>query len=558
MSRLPTASTRAAPMPGYWKTDSTTTTPPAIHASCSAVTWIAGTIAFGTAWRQITCLSGRPLSRAIVTYSLSSTSIVEPRMMRLMYGTTARISVAAGSTTTCGSSHAFSPGARSDTAGKMWNRPVAKMRTRQMPMTNSGSAARTSVTVEVTLSTARSRFIAIQTPSTIDRGIAMIDATKTRNAEFATRSDRIWVTGCCVAAELPKSKVTIPFSHCVYCVTTDSLRWSWSRSAATRSGVAVLPRIAVAASPGSAMTAAKTTSETSQRVRTPRAIRRRIILDDTAGLLAVRAGGLHGGRFSFGVGELGGDEVLRETQVFGHEVGRGGLALLDGLEQADVVGHVGRERVVGVVAQEHPGLGRERVEGPHEARAAGERDELLVEADVGVDDGLGDPVLALGGRGQLLERRPEIREVLGRRIEDAPSRTGLDRLARDVDVEPVGQRHHAHERAAMGLVVDQALLDELADGLAHRAAPGAERRRQRDLAQRLALRDATLDDRLAQLAQDLLRHRRPLDARETPRVGQRHGLLRWTVDNHTNLAGWGSRVSRGAAHPPLTHKFVRL
>src|SRR3954452_19073507 len=303
--------------------------------------------------------------------------------------------------------------------------------------------------------------------------------------------------------------------------------------------------MAVAASPGRAMSAAKTTSETRQRVTRTRPIRLRIMLDDTTGLLAVRAGGLHGGRFSFGVGELGGDEVLRETQVFGREVRRGRVAPLDGLEQADVVGHVGRERVVGVVAQQHPGLGRERVEGPHEARAAGERDELLVEADVGVDDGLGDPVLALGGRGQLLERRPEIREVLGRRIEDAPSRTGLDRLARDVDVEPVGQRHHAHERAAMGLVVDQALLDELADGLAHRAAPGAERRRLRDLAQRLAPRGATPDARLAQLAQDLLRHRRPLDARETPRVGQRHGLLRWTVDNHTNLAGCGSRESPG-------------
>ena len=60
------------------------------------------------------------------------------------------ISVAAGSTTTCGSSHAFSPGASSDTAGNQWNRPVAKIRIRPMPITNSGSAARTSVTFEVT------------------------------------------------------------------------------------------------------------------------------------------------------------------------------------------------------------------------------------------------------------------------------------------------------------------------------------------------------------------------------------------------------------------------
>src|SRR6185312_4398551 len=77
----------------------------------------------------------------------------------------------------------------------------------------------------------------------------------------------------------------------------------------------------------------------------------------------------------------------------------------------------------------------------------------------------------------------------------------------------------------MRLVVDEPLLHELADRLAHRAAPGAERTRQGDLAERLALRDATLDDRLAQLAQDLFGHGRTLDAREAPCVRQRHGLL---------------------------------
>src|SRR3954469_21959279 len=110
--------------------------------------------------------------------------------------------------------------------------------------------------------------------------------------------------------------------------------------------------MAVAASPGRAMTAATTTSETSQRVRRPRPIRRRIMLDDTTGLLAIRAGGLHGGRFTFAVRKLGDDENLRKGQVFGTEVGRGGSAALDGLEEPGVVGHVGRERIGRVVAQE--------------------------------------------------------------------------------------------------------------------------------------------------------------------------------------------------------------
>src|SRR5215218_8500682 len=282
MSRLATPSTSAGPMPGYEKTNSTTTTPPAIQASWSAATWIAGTIAFGTAWRQITVRSDNPFRRAIVTCSDSSTSTIEPRMIRLMYGVTASTSVAAGSTATFGASHAFCPGASSETAGNQWNTLVANSSTRPIPITNSGSAANTSVTVEETWSTARSRRIAIQTPSAIESGIATSDAIRTRNAELPTRSDSSSETGCCVAADVPKLPLTTPPTHFRYWVTTESFRWSWSRSAATLSGVASLPRIAVAASPGSASTAANTTSEISQSVRTPSASRRQTSLDMVA------------------------------------------------------------------------------------------------------------------------------------------------------------------------------------------------------------------------------------------------------------------------------------
>src|ERR671915_270124 len=150
MSRLATASTSDAPIPGYENTNSTTTTPPAIQASCNAVTWMAGTMALGTAWRQITVRSGSPFRRAIVTYSDSSTSIIDPRMIRLMYGVTARTRVAAGSTTTLGSDHARSSGASSDTAGNHVNTLVANRRISPIPITNSGSAASTSVEVDTT------------------------------------------------------------------------------------------------------------------------------------------------------------------------------------------------------------------------------------------------------------------------------------------------------------------------------------------------------------------------------------------------------------------------
>src|SRR5919107_1878342 len=149
------------------------------------------------------------------------------------------------------------------------------MRISPMPMTNSGSAARIRVIVEVTWSAGRSRFIAVHTPIRIDSGIAMADATSTRNAELPTRSDSSWVTGCWVAAELP--------------------------------------RIAVAASPGSAMTAANTTSDTSHSVRTPSPMRRAMSLDDTRCLLSARL-------------ELTGDELGGQPQMGGDQLRGGGVA----------------------------------------------------------------------------------------------------------------------------------------------------------------------------------------------------------------------------------------
>ncbi len=142
-----------------------------------------------------------------------------------------------------------------------------------MPITNSGSAASTRLTVEPTWSTARSRFIAIHTPSPIDIGIATSAATSTRNAEFATRADSSSETGCCVAADVPKLPVSTPPTHWRYWLITESSRLSCSRRAATRSGVASRPRIAVAASPGRASSAANTISEISHSVSRPSASR---------------------------------------------------------------------------------------------------------------------------------------------------------------------------------------------------------------------------------------------------------------------------------------------
>src|SRR5205085_9537057 len=174
--------------------------------------WIAGTIALGTAWRQITVRLGKPFSLAMVTYSDSSTSTIDPRMIRLMYGVTASTSVAAGSTTTLGTFQACSPGGTIDTAGNKCDRLVANSSASPIPITNSGSAASASVLVESTWSVGLSRRTAMITPRKIDSGSATIAATKTRKAELANRPLSSVVTGCSVAAEVPRLPVSTSLS----------------------------------------------------------------------------------------------------------------------------------------------------------------------------------------------------------------------------------------------------------------------------------------------------------------------------------------------------------
>ena len=97
---------------------------------------------------------------------------------------------------------------------------------------------------------------------------------------------------------------------------------------------------------------------------------------------------------------------------------------------------------------------------------------------------------------QALERAPL--DAGGR----ARRRMGLDQRADLVEVERVGGVERAHERAAVGLHLDQALALEHEQGLADRRARGAEARRQRPGPQALAGREHALEDRVAQLVSD--------------------------------------------------------
>ncbi len=197
--------------------------------------------------------------------------------------------------------------------------------------------------------------------------------------------------------------------------------------------------------------------------------------------------------------------------------GGAGIAPLERVQQQRVVADVVRARIRRVVAQQHPRLGDERLVRARQPRAAGERDQLAMEVDVGGDHRLGDAVVAARRRVQARQRRAHRLEVerLGR-LQRPQRGARLDRLARGVHVEAVLQRQQPHEAAAVRHRLDQALLRELPQRLADHAAAGAEHPRQVLLAQLLALRDVALDDRPPHLAHDDVSNRRTLHAGELP------------------------------------------
>ena len=86
---------------------------------------------------------------------------------------------------------------------------------------------------------------------------------------------------------------------------------------------------------------------------------------------------------------------------------------------------------------------------------------------------------------------------------------------RAVDVDYVGDGDGPDAGAAIDLGEDQALLDELSQRFADRAAPGAERLGQGDLGEPRLGPDAPLEDRGAQLVQYLIGGRAALDGAQT-------------------------------------------
>src|SRR5215207_3069123 len=217
--------------------------------------------------------------------------------------------------------------------------------------------------------------------------------------------------------------------------------------------------------------------------------------------------------------ELLADQPGGQAQMLERVLRRARVTLFDRVEEPLVVAHIVRPGIRRVVVQQHPGLRDERLVGARQPRAAGQPNELLVKADVRLDHLVGDAIVSLGPRPQILQGGAQGREVRRRRgLDREPGDAGLDCLSGHVDVEAVRERHDAHERAAVQLVVHEPLLHELPDCLAYGASPGPQCPRERDLPKRLPLRDSPINDRFAQLLKDLLRRRGSVDRAESPVV----------------------------------------
>jgi hypothetical protein len=158
--------------------------------------------------------------------------------------------------------------------GSHWKTTVPKSITSAIPTTNSGRAARASMTSDDVESNTLSRRIAAQIPIPTASGIETSAAQKTRKAELTTGS---WIsveTGRLAASDLPRFPCRTPPAQLRYWSSTGRLRCRLARSAARLSGVAFRPRIAFAGSLGSACVAPKMITETSHKVRIPSASRR--------------------------------------------------------------------------------------------------------------------------------------------------------------------------------------------------------------------------------------------------------------------------------------------
>src|SRR5262249_39138037 len=162
------------------------------------------------------------------------------------------------------------------TAGRALNTDVANRISSTSPMTNSGTAVRTSRTACDAWSKGRSRRSALYDPSRSASGIAIAAEQSTSVSDASARSRRSAPTDCPEVSESPSEPESTFPSQCAYWLGSERSRPSRCRSAASCAGCAPCPRICTAGSPGSACVAAKTRVETPRRTSTLKSTRRRI------------------------------------------------------------------------------------------------------------------------------------------------------------------------------------------------------------------------------------------------------------------------------------------
>jgi len=212
--------------------------------------------------------------------------------------------------------------------------------------------------------------------------------------------------------------------------------------------------------------------------------------------------------------------------MLGDEIRRLWISSPQGFYELFVIPGVRPSRIGRMRPQEHSRLGRERVMCTCQSIAARHADELVMKSQIGRDGLLRRPRQFGSIRRHGVDRRLKRGKV--QRLcafEQLAGGPGLDCLARDVNVQAVGQSLVRDESALVQPVLDQALLNQVPERLPDGASTRTQHVDQPRLAQRRSGGDTAVDDGVANDAANRLDGRLALEPRQGPAQGGTRAVL---------------------------------
>ena len=151
---------------------------------------------------------------------------------------------------------------------------MARKAASSVPVTNSGRAMAPRVVPVMTWSLSLPLRTPASTPRASDSGSIIAIVMPASTTVFHTRPEISSVTGIRAAKEFPRSPRRKSPNQSAYCATRGRSSSNSALTAASDSGVARRPRMAVAVSPGRIWVAANTSTDTTQASSSPASTRR--------------------------------------------------------------------------------------------------------------------------------------------------------------------------------------------------------------------------------------------------------------------------------------------